>query len=532
MTHILRWCLVLCCLLALLLPALADDEDDNGGGTLDPGLQWRLCSSAWDRREYDDAAALFSSFADKNPDDDNALEAWWRTYEIYRAYRPNEKRRKDAYEKGMAACDQWTKKYTESKPERAARGMRYKALMYNNEGNRPLAIATFTNMLKKYPGTPWDNEANWNLGEWLREGRRFSEAIPFYEGYYKGVGTASEYGAAALFRVGWCYEELGNKADAMAAYKRVLHNDFNWGWGQVHWNALDAARRLKKMGEDQAAREFLIKIVDKCDQSWDVTKQALAEMGEKPAAKVWVHPHLYYRYYGNTVNVDGRTKLTLKQEINLLVRATYMSKENPLKATVTFAPKVEIAKVPDGMKPAEGGDGKSFQALVSTETGGDFWYNFIRADQPIEPPEGVSISRKWTKMGNTWGECQIRVQSTGRWHLYIYLPNNKTNANNINIQPNEVQDGGKMFRWYDWFDLTQGMTIKFPIEVGANVAEYYPKVRMEHWYGPGYPEQSGNGNSLIFDMREAKVTVKTETSFPYTMNTPTYSEITLDEVMK
>jgi len=532
MTRILRWMLVLGCLLTLMLPLLADDDDEGGGATLDPGLQWRLGCSAWDRREYDDAAAIYLAFGEKNPDDENVLEGWWRAYLVFHDYRPNPKRAKETYDSAMEACERWTKKYNESKPDRAARGMWIKAMLLDHEGNRQLSITTMINLAKKYPTVNWGGEPYWHLGEWLREAKRNAEAIPYYDQYVKCVGTSTEWGAAALYRIGWCNEDLGRKEDAIAAYQRVLHSDYNWGWGQMHWNALDAARRLKKMGEDQLARQFLIKIVDKCDQNWDVTKQAMAELGEKLAKKIWIHPHLYYRYYGSTVNVDAHTKCTLKQEINLLIRPTYLSKDDPFKGTITFAPKVEIAKVPDAMKPAEGGDGKSYQALLDIQAGGDYWYNFVRADQSVELPEGVVITRKWEKAGSTWGECQIRVQSTGRWHIWIYLPNTKTNANNINIQPNEVYEGGKTLRWYDWFDLTQGMTLKFPIEVGGNVAEYYPKIRMEHWYGPGYPEKSGNGNEAVFDMREATVKVKSEGSFPFTANTPTYTEITLDEVIK
>lgn len=190
-----------------------------------------------------------------------------------------------------------------------------------------------------------------------------------------------------------------------------------------------------------------------------------------------------------------------------------------------------MAKIPDPMKPTEG-DAKSFQTKISTEAPGDFWYQFWRADQSVPLPNSIVITRKWQKMGATWGECQIRVQSTMRWHIYIYLPDSKTNPNNLNMQPNEVRDGGKTFRWYDWYDLSQGLTLKFPVEVGGNTAEYYPKVRLEQWCGANYGEQSGNGNEAVYDFRECKVSVKAETPFPYTITFPVYSEVTLDEVIK
>ena len=113
MLKLLRWCLVLTCLLTLLLPVLADDEVMTRGAapTLDPGLQWKIASNTWDRREYDDAAVLFVAFGDKNPDDDNTLEAWWRAYLVYHDYRPNPKRSKETYTKALEACERWSTKY-------------------------------------------------------------------------------------------------------------------------------------------------------------------------------------------------------------------------------------------------------------------------------------------------------------------------------------------------------------------------------------------------------------------------------------
>jgi len=530
MLKYLRWCLSLTCILLLFLPALADDNEE-GGATLDPGLQWKIAESTWNRREYDDAAVLYVAFGQKNPDDDNGLESWWRACLVYHNYRSNPKRYKETYPKAIDACERWIAKYATSKPDRAAHGYWYKATLLNNDGNRAMALETLLTQVKKFPDINWNGEPYWTIGEWLREAKRLPEAIKFYDTYANIVGTSQEYGAAAIFRIGWCNESLANRAEAIAAYQRILHAKFNWGWGQVHWNALDAARRLKKMGEKDLALEFLKRIVEKCDSNADVTKQAMAELGAKPAMKIWIHPHLYYHYYSTNMSIDSRSKVTLKQEVNLLVRPTYIIKDAPFNAMVTLAPKVEMLKVPTTMKLSA--DAKAYEAKLFTDKGGDFWYSFWRADQSVPLPDGLVITRKWEKMGATWGECQIRVQSNARWHVYIYMPDNKTNPNNMNIQPSEVRDNGRTFLWYDWaIDPSQGVTFKFPVDVGGNASAFYPKMRLEHWAGPGYAEQSGNNSEATYDMRECKVSVKADAPFPYTINCPAYSEVTMEEVVK
>src|SRR5687768_13596284 len=98
--------MLLAFLLTLLIglpTARAQDEEDDGGAVLSPELQWRLADGAWHRREYDDAAALMGTYAAVNPDQPQTIEAWWRTYEIYRAYRPNEDRRKTTFTKAVEA---------------------------------------------------------------------------------------------------------------------------------------------------------------------------------------------------------------------------------------------------------------------------------------------------------------------------------------------------------------------------------------------------------------------------------------------
>jgi len=529
MNIFLRWCLALACVLVFFLPVLAEEEE--GGVTLDPGLQWKIADSTWSRREYDDAAVLFVAYGQKNPDDENGLEAWWRACRVYHNFRSNPKRYKEIYPKAIDACERWTLKYATAKPERAASGYWYKAMLLDNAGNRAMALETLLTQVKKYPNINWNGEPYWRIGEWLREARRYPEAIKSYDTFATIVGKGNENGAGAIYRIAWCYEELANREEAITAYKRVLHGGYNWGWGQMNWNGLDAARRLKKIGEHDLALEFLKKIVEKCNPNSDVYKQAMSELGAKPGMQIWIQPHLGYHYYSSNVNVDSRSKVTLKQEVNLQLRATYVTKDTPFRATVTLAPKVEMLKTPNNMKL--NADGTAYQATISTDKGGDYWYSFWRTDQSVPLPDGVYITRKWEKMGATWGECQIRIQSTSRWYIYIYMPDNKTNPNNMNIQPSDVRDNGRTFYWDYWtVDPSQGVTFKFPVDVGGNTSAFYPKIRIDHGYGASYAEQSGNINEATYDFREMKLSVKADTPFPYTVNFPAYSEVTLEEVIK
>jgi len=545
MKQIMKWSLSLICIVALalavpMLPAWAQDEEDGGEeATLDPALQWRLAESAWGRREYDDAAALMSAYAELNPDEPNALEALWRVYEVYRAYRPNPERKKITYEKAVAASVRWTKKYAESNKERAAQAMWYNVMLLEHEGARPQSILMVQDLLKRFPGTTYDDDAYWSLGEWFREAKRYQEAIPNYVLYRKVAGN-TELAALACFREGNSYEELKNKQAAIDAYKLVLNGEYNWGWGQVHWGTLEVARRLKTMGEEELSRAFALKLIDKTPKEWDVNIQARTFIGQKiiNPKKIWIHPHLYYNYTSDKVNIDGRTKMMLSRDISTLVRLQYVSKEDPFKATLTLTPKLTMDKTPDNMKKSDGAGGRTIYTadIIAPDAAGnvtaDSWYKFTEAAHAETSPDNLVITRKWEKAGETWGNCTIRVQSSARWHMWIYLPNDKTNANNLSMQPNEVNDAGKTFRWYDWYDMNQGITIKFPVEVGGNMAEYYPKIRLERHAGGLYADKTALGTDADYDLSELSVKLNSADAFPYTVNFPGYKTVTIDEVSK
>lgn len=516
--------------LASITPIMAQDDDDEA--VLTPSLQWRLADGAWNQRNYDGAAILCINYAEQYPDEPNVIDAWWRAYETYRAYRPHPEKRKVTYEKAMEACLRWEKKYGDNDLERSAKAMWTRAMLVNHEGNRQASILVLRELAKKFPGSQQDGNVYWHLGEWLREAKQYSDAIEYYNRYMKWANYAHELGATSALRAGWCYEEMKNPAAAVIMYQHILDGKYNWGWGQVHWSALDAARRCKAMGEVETAQSLLLKLIDKCNADWDVTKQARTEMG-MDAMKITIMPHITHNFSSDYISIDGRTKMNLMRDIPVLVRPGYVEKNAPFSAKLTLKSKGKLSEIDPNMIAEDAGENSQlFSADIKTDVPGDFWYRFKR-ELTMPPPDNLVVTRSWKKVGNTWGEATIRIQSTARYHVWIWLPNTNTNVNNLNIQPNEVNENGKCFRWYDWYELKDGMTIKFPVEVGANVQEYYPRMRFHrNTHGQLFRDFSGKGKVGTFETSDFTVTLSSETEFPYTFTTPGAYELVMKEIVK
>jgi tetratricopeptide (TPR) repeat protein len=546
--RILRWFQWgLCAVLALSLlgglarPLLAaDDDDEDGGATLDAGGQWKLCEMAWNARRFDEAAAFMRQFAEANPDDNNALEAWWRTFEVYRGFRPNAERRKMAFEKAMTASDRWTQKYATSSKERAARGLRYQAFLLDREGNRPQAIVKFTDMIKRFPGTQWDGEGYWHLAEWLREAKRYQEAVPNYQGYRKVAGI-NEQSAMAAFREGYCHEASGNREGAIGCYMEV-HNNGNYHrhWHQVWSGLIDAARRLRGMGEEELCRKVALSLLDKLPQDWYDQRRQIGELVNikvvGPGKYIQIYPHLNESYTTERVNIDGTTSMKLTRDMPLKIQLERVSKEDAFKGAISITPKFKPSKEPF-KATEEKGEEKVYSAeiVAPDEKGGvkgEWMYQFGQ-ETDAKPPDNLVISRKWEKTGEGWGMCTIRIQSTAKWHIWIQLPNTKTNVNNLSQQPHEVQANGRTFKWHDWMDITQGWTVKFPVEVGGNVSEYYPHIRLERGiWGWGGAEKHSAGTDALIDPWPYRIKLTAEASFPYSVRWPGGRTVLLNEISK
>jgi len=537
--RIVSWLWLAGMLLALLTPALADDDEDDGGPAIDPILQWRVACAAWDLREYDNAAAVMLSFAEANPDDANALEAYWRTYEIYRAYRPNPNRKKIVWEKALNACERWVKKYADNNKVKAAQSRWYKALLLDREGNRQMGIAALNELVTKFPGTDLDDDAYWSLGEWLREAKRYREAIDAYNGYIKTVG-ATDWAAVCWYREGTCFEALGDKEGAVEAYRSVLNGPYNFGWHYTAHGGMDAARSLRALGEDELARAFALKIVDNCNPGWpDLKAQALTFLGEKGIIPKYVRIYTYQNETFNSyaVSINPNSKLQVNRDLPVLVRLERVSKDDPFKGTVAFIPKVTLDKKPDNAKLSEEGGKKIFTAAIAAPDDkgsitGDWNYAFSQESQMEQPPDNLSITRECKKLENGLVMCTIRIQTSARWYIFITLPNNKTNVNNINRQPHEVRDGGKTFLWYDWIDLSKGIELTFPVEVGGNVDAFFPRVRLERNIWGYQSETSGNNTTAANETKYLSVKLMGEKSFPYTFHFAGSRVVLMNETVK
>lgn len=538
MKHILRWQYLCFCLLLLAVPALSqEEEEEDGGATLSPAIQWQLVETAWGRREYDDAAALMTAYAEANPDEPNALEGWWRTYEVYRAYRPNADRRKKTYEKAMAAAQRWAKKYAESDKQRASVALWYQGNLLNNEGLRAAAITAFQELVTKYPGTAYEQHAYWALAEWQREAKNYQEALKNYAAYRKVVGITDQ-AAMAVYREGWIYEDLKDKANAAASYKSVLTGDYNWGWWNTAWGALDAAKRLKAMGEEELSRSIALKIIDKSPAWGDLHQQAQVLLGQVPGKNVLIVQYYNQNFSTDKINLDANSKVNLKRDLQTLVRLSYVTKELPFKGIYTVIPKVAMDKSSDAMKKVTADDKTAYSAEIiapdaNGNVQGDRWFNFVTASTQTNAPGNVVVTRKWEKAGAGWGQSTIRIQSGVRWDIWIYLPNEKTNPNNFSVQPYDVHEGGKTFRWLGGHhDVTQGLTLKFPIEVGGNVQEYYPKVVLTRGAAGGFADKSALGTEATMETKDMVFKLNATSDFPYTLSSPGSENITLEEISR
>ena len=535
----LFWLILVILLIAPAVPVPAQDDEDDDGGAIDATLQWRVSCAMWDRREYDSAAAMMLAFAAANPDDNNTLEAYWRAYEAYRAYRPNPDRKKAVFEKAMNACERWVKKFADNDKVKAAKSRWYKANLLDREGNRQMAIAALNEQVTKFLGTDLDDDAFWALGEWLRADKRYREAIDAYAGYCKVVGV-TDWAAVCLYRQAMCFEALGDKEGAVEAYRAVYNGGYNFGWHHTAHGAMDAALRLRALGEDELARAMALKIVDNAHPSWQALKaQALAFLGEKANIPKFVRIYTYLNetYSSYAVNISPNTRLQVSRDLPVLVRLERTSKEDPFKGTVALASKVTLDKQPGNAKLSEEGGKKTFSAEIASPDDkgaitGDWNYAFSQETQLDEAPDNVTITRSSQKIENGLMHCTIRIQSSARWYIFITLPNNKTNVNNFNTQPHEVRDGGKTFLWYNWIDLSKGIELTFPVEVGGNVDAFYPQVRLERNINGYQRDTSGNNTTAGSETPYLSVKLASDKSFPYAFHFHGTRVILLNETVK
>jgi hypothetical protein len=279
-------------------------------------------------------------------------------------------------------------------------------------------------------------------------------------------------------------------------------------------------------------------IVDKCpkDGGWnDLQNQAHALLGEAPAKKVWIEARMNSTYRTSHINIEGTSKIGVTREPKLMVRVSYATTQDPFKGTLTITPRVDMKTVPSGLTKGDG-DKPSYTADIESPNSkgdsiGDLRYDWTESEQQAEAPADLVVNRKWEKAGPDWGNCTIRIQSTDRWTMDIDLPNDKTNPTNCSIQPNEVQNGGKTFRYYNWYDLNKGLTITFPITAGTDASEYYPHIHLWRDYG-----RAGDKGSVTSEATESlpeyDISLKSDKDFPANINHPTHDDVILDEVKK
>jgi tetratricopeptide (TPR) repeat protein len=530
----------LCAPLASPAPAIGDDDDDAPvAAKLDPNLQWQLADAAWSRREYDDAASLMLAYADTNPIGDNAVEALWRAYNVYKSYRPNPDRKKAVFTKGLALASRWTKLYADSDKNRAARAQWYAANFYDQEGDRVLAIAQLADLVKQFPGTPSEGSAYWTMAEWMREGHQCAGAIDNYKAYQKIAGICENWNVAA-FRIGNCYEELHDSEKAVASYTSVIDQPKNnWGWWQLGAGAVDSARRSRALGDDASCRKLALKVTQSCptEGGWaDLQRQALQLLGQSPAKKIQIVIGRTSVFDTDSPSISGGTQINVRHDTYVQVRPRYLTPLDTLTASLSITSVETPEIVPEAFEKQDDPAGAKYvYTIVSPDKKGnvapDAAFGFGRLTTTAAPPDGLTVTRKWVKKGADWGEATVRIQSSQRWKLSIVLPNNKTNPSNISNQPDEVSGDGKTFRWNDKADLSAGVTIKFPVEIGGSTADFYPAIRLER-DTRRFPDRNETSSSAIAKLPEFTATLTAEKPFAYQLTFPMKYIVTLAEVAK
>jgi len=512
-----------------VIPIFAQFEEDDAsyGAVLTPEVIWRIAESSWNNRNYDDAAVIMENLATEFPDFPYAVDCWWRAYETYKYHRPNTDKMQNVLHKGNELCLQWEEKYKNEDINRVARAIWYRANYLDREGNKPAAVMLLQTIHRQYPGSSYDHEGTWHAAEWARQLRDYATAIICYQMHQEVHVNNNDWKALDYIRMGLCYLELQNVESAKESYLAPLFfENLNWGWDQIYWGMLEGARRLKAEGETQAANQILTRIIDKCNPDWDVTKQAQTELGED-GMSIDIYPHINRNYITDSISVDARSNVNLTYDYSLLIRPKYLQGNDTFKANVEFEVKHPVTSQPNDMTASGSG-----YTVTLPGHAGDFWYRLSAEEHERVPlPDSIVISRSWEKASEDWGYATIRVQSRARYNIYIYLPNSNTNPNNLNIQPNEVRDNGTCFRWYDWYDLNGGMSIKIPIEIGKNINKYYPKVMLQrNIHGQIYQNIAGKDKIANADNKDLKITVTYTDSFPFVISFPGDNYITLREI--
>ena len=166
---------------------------------------------------------------------------------------------------------------------------------------------------------------------------------------------------------------------------------------------------------------------------------------------------------------------------------------------------------------------------------GDTWYRFATAPVSVAPPDRLRVTREWVKAGKTWGECTITVQSSARWHIWMWLPTT-TNADYFQLnRPNELHDDGRLFRWFDDCPLEQGVVfkVKVPIEVGAGVKEYYPRIKLERGSSDfGNTDQQQKAKVHAATTAELAIALTSEAEILSEYDFPGSIDVMLDEVKR
>lgn len=90
------------------------------------------------------------------------------------------------------------------------------------KGNYALAISGFQEYIKQYPQTQSTDDAYFYIGESLYAQKKYDEALKYYEKLLT-LFPSSEFAPAARLKKGYCFFELGDKAQGIVEMQYVIY---------------------------------------------------------------------------------------------------------------------------------------------------------------------------------------------------------------------------------------------------------------------------------------------------------------------
>lgn len=151
------------------------------------------------------------------------------------------------------------------------------------QGNRMVAITSFTQILNDYPGSRVARQATFMLAKANYDNRNYSEAIRYYEMYVDNYKDEKLHYTGSLAGIAGCFELQGEFAKAAEQYTKAYDSDIE---GPLAADNLSSAmRNFLAVGDIERAKVQLDLIKKNFDQNADLIQRAELLFVEKSSRK-------------------------------------------------------------------------------------------------------------------------------------------------------------------------------------------------------------------------------------------------------